>query len=82
VLCLAGQTTPTEEATRIVDAFLKPGSKRASRAAGKQNGDPNYPHGLSLRGVDPEIYEVIERERRRQQENIELIASETLRARR
>jgi glycine hydroxymethyltransferase len=34
------------------------------------------PTDLSLRGVDPEIAELIEHERQRQQENIELIASE------
>jgi glycine hydroxymethyltransferase len=77
VLCLAGETTPTEEAAKIVDAFLNARFEggRHERRVNKME-TRIIPTDLSLRGVDPEIYEVIERERRRQQENIELIASE------
>ena len=34
------------------------------------------PTDLTLRAVDPQIYQALEREKHRQQENIELIASE------
>ena len=77
VLCLAGNVTPPEEAKRIVDAFL---------AARFEGGRPErrfhkmetriIPTDYRLQAVDPEIARVIELERRRQQENIELIASE------
>ena len=77
VLCLAGQTTPAEEATKIVDAFLNARFEggRHERRVNKME-TRIIPTDYTLRGVDPEIYDVIERELRRQQENIELIASE------
>jgi len=77
VLCLAGETTPTDEAMKIVDTFLSARFEggRHERRVNKME-TRIIPTDLSLRGVDPEIYEVIERERQRQQENIELIASE------
>ena len=77
VLCLAGETTRTDEAMKIVDTFLSARFEggRHERRVNKME-TRIIPTDLSLRGVDPEIYEVIERERQRQQENIELIASE------
>jgi RpiB/LacA/LacB family sugar-phosphate isomerase len=77
VLCLAGESTRAEEATKIVDAFLNARFEggRHERRVNKME-TRIIPTDYTLRGVDPEIYEVIERERRRQQENIELIASE------
>ncbi|HSU55079.1 MAG TPA: ribose 5-phosphate isomerase B, partial [Candidatus Dormibacteraeota bacterium] len=77
VLCLAGQTTPRDEAARIVDAFLNARFEggRHERRVNKME-TRIIPTDLTLRGVDPEIYEAIEHERQRQQENIELIASE------
>ncbi len=77
VLCLSGRTTPPETARKIVDAFL--GAKfeggRHERRVLKMEDRP-VPPQLRLRSVDPAVAEVIEHERLRQQENIELIASE------
>ena len=77
VLCLAGKTTPPDEARKIVDAFL-----HAQFEGGRHERRVNkmetriIPTDLRLQAVDPEIAEAIEHERQRQQENIELIASE------
>jgi RpiB/LacA/LacB family sugar-phosphate isomerase len=77
VLCLAGKTTPVAAARQIVDAFLaaKFEGGRHERRVNKME-PRNIPYALKLKHVDPEIAEVIEHERLRQQENIELIASE------
>ena len=77
VLCLAGSTTPPEAAARIIDAFLKTSFEggRHERRINKME-TRIIPTDLRLQAVDPEIAEVIEHERQRQQENIELIASE------
>jgi RpiB/LacA/LacB family sugar-phosphate isomerase len=77
VICLAGKTTPPEEARRIVDAFLDArfeGGRHERRV--KKMEVRIIPTDLRLSAVDPEIAAVIEHERQRQQENIELIASE------
>jgi glycine hydroxymethyltransferase len=77
VLCLSGKTTKPEEARRIVDAFLG-----ARFEAGRHESEVKKmeiritPTDLRLRAVDPEVAAAIEHERQRQQENIELIASE------
>src|SRR3989440_4381752 len=77
ILCLAGKTTPLDQAARIVDAFL--GARfeggRHERRVNKME-IQIIPTDLRLRAVDPEIADVIENESARQQENIELIASE------
>jgi RpiB/LacA/LacB family sugar-phosphate isomerase len=77
VLCLAGRTTPPEQARQIIDAFLsaKFEGGRHERRVNKME-PRNIPGELRLKHVDPEVAEVIEHERLRQQENIELIASE------
>ena len=77
VLCLAGKTTSAETARKIVDAFLaaKFEGGRHERRVNKME-PRNPPTELKLKQVDPEIAEIIEHERIRQQENIELIASE------
>jgi len=77
VLCLAGKTTPAELAKKIVDAFLAAKfeggrHERRVRKLDVKLADP----ALRLRNVDPEIATVVDHERQRQQENIELIASE------
>lgn len=76
VLCLAGKGTDPAEAEKIVDAFLSSSFEggRHERRIGKLEvgGLPDLP----LRSVDPDVAHAIEEERRRQQENIELIASE------
>jgi RpiB/LacA/LacB family sugar-phosphate isomerase len=77
VLCLAAQSTGAEAARRIVDAFL--GARfeggRHERRVSKLEA-PLASQALRLASVDPEVAAAIERERRRLQENIELIASE------
>jgi RpiB/LacA/LacB family sugar-phosphate isomerase len=76
VLCLAGNTAP-ELAKKIFDAFFN-----AKFEGGRHERRVNKldfrlaPLQLRLRNVDPEIAEAIGREKLRQQENIELIASE------
>ena len=77
VLCLAGKTTPPEAAAKILDAFLSApfeGGRHERRLSKMET--RIIPTELRLQAVDPEIAEVIEHERLRQQENIELIASE------
>jgi RpiB/LacA/LacB family sugar-phosphate isomerase len=77
ILCLAGKGTAPDDAKRIVDAFLNSRFEggRHERRVGKMEARI-VPSDLRLRAVDPEIAEAIERERQRQQDNIELIASE------
>ncbi len=77
VLCLAGKTTSPDLAKKILDAFL--GAKfeggRHERRVRKM--DAKFaPANLRIANVDSEIASAIELERTRQQENIELIASE------
>jgi glycine hydroxymethyltransferase len=77
VLCLGGKGTEAEQAPRIVDAFL--GTRfeggRHERRVGKLE-SAGAMFDLRLRNVDPAIATAIEEERQRQQNNIELIASE------
>jgi glycine hydroxymethyltransferase len=77
VLCLAAQRTTAAEALEIVKAFTdaKFEGGRHARRVGKVESRPVAAH-LRLAKVDPEIARVIELECLRQQENIELIASE------
>ena len=77
VLCLAGSTTSPEQAKKMVDAFLHTPYEggRHLRRVNKME-IRIIPTDLRLQTVDPEIANAIERERQRQQENIELIASE------
>ena len=77
VLCLAGKKTSAELAKKILAAFI--GAKfeggRHERRVRKM--DTKFaPANLRLANVDPEIATAIDHERTRQQENIELIASE------
>jgi RpiB/LacA/LacB family sugar-phosphate isomerase len=77
VLCLAGTTTTPEQAARIVDVFLAThfeGGRHERRISKMET--RIIPTTLRLQAVDPEVALVIEHERQRQQENIELIASE------
>src|SRR5438093_3800292 len=77
VLCLAGKGTDPASAKRIVDAFLS-----ASFEGGRHERRVNKIEttvalmDLKLRAVDPEIADAINNELQRQQEKIELIASE------
>ncbi|MCL5096099.1 MAG: ribose 5-phosphate isomerase B [Candidatus Omnitrophica bacterium] len=77
VLCLSAQYTSPDRAKGIVDAFLGAqfeGGRHARRLS-KLESAASWLR-WQLKGVDPEIGEVIAQERQRQQENIELIASE------
>jgi RpiB/LacA/LacB family sugar-phosphate isomerase len=76
VICLAGDTNP-QTAAAIVDAFLQEpfdGGRHARRVNKVESMEG--PCFSKVRSVDPEIAAVIEQERTRQQQNIELIASE------
>ena len=77
ILCLGARFTPTAKALEIVDAFVAAtpsGDKHQRRVSKLESGlgDP----ARSLETVDFEIALAIQNEKRRQQENIELIASE------
>ena len=77
VLCLAGQGADPALARRIVDAFLNARFEGGRHERRVNKFEPNNAlMDLQLRHVDPEISQAIELERQRQQENIELIASE------
>jgi RpiB/LacA/LacB family sugar-phosphate isomerase len=77
VLCLAARTTPADLAQRIVDVFLNTPFEggRHERRVNKME-TQFVRRDLRLGTIDPEIAGAIEHERLRQQENIELIASE------
>ncbi|HMP82330.1 MAG TPA: ribose 5-phosphate isomerase B [Verrucomicrobiota bacterium] len=77
VLCLAGKTTPPDLANKIVDVFLAAQFEggRHERRVNKMEPHPVPPH-LRLKAIDPAIADTVDHERLRQQENIELIASE------
>ncbi len=77
VLCLSGKKTPPELGKKILEAFLNAefeGGRHERRVL--KLAAPAVPDRLRLRQVDPEIAAAINQERQRQQENIELIASE------
>jgi glycine hydroxymethyltransferase len=77
VLCLSGRFTPVDVAKQILDNFLNTEFEggRHERRVNKMETKMTSPE-LRLNRVDGEIANVIEHERLRQQENIELIASE------
>lgn len=77
VLCLSGKYTPADVALKIVEAFLDADFEggRHARRLGKTV-ELKGQQDLPLEAVDPEIAKAIDQEIRRQQENIELIASE------
>jgi RpiB/LacA/LacB family sugar-phosphate isomerase len=77
VLCLAGKGTEPDQAKKILDAFLSvsfEGGRHERRLNKLESGAGLM--DLPLESVDPEIANAINAERLRQQENIELIASE------
>jgi len=77
VLCLAGKGTNPETARRILDAFLSAGFEGGRHERRLNKIEPTVAlMDLKLRAVDPEIADAISAECQRQQENIELIASE------
>jgi glycine hydroxymethyltransferase len=77
VLCLAAGNTSTETAKKITDAFLNSRFEggRHERRVNKME-TQFIGRDFRLKTIDPEIAAAIDQERMRQQENIELIASE------
>lgn len=81
VLCLAGKSTSVEMAKSIVDAWLKTpfAGGRHARRVSKMN---KQAHPLSLlAAADPAVAAIVDAEQHRQQNNIELIASENFTSR-
>jgi glycine hydroxymethyltransferase len=77
VLCFSGKKTAFADAKKIIDAFLAAKFEGGRHERRVLKMDAKFPEAaLRLRNVDPQISEAIDHERRRQQENIELIASE------
>ncbi|MBX7210994.1 MAG: ribose 5-phosphate isomerase B [Verrucomicrobiaceae bacterium] len=81
VLCLSGRKTPADEAARIVEAWLAApfAGGRHARRVGKMNAN-GHPTEV-LEAADPAVAEIIRGEEKRQQEHIELIASENFTSR-
>ncbi len=78
ILCLGAGTTPPDRAVKILDIFLSTsfeGGRHQSRVNKMEIHNPT-PAPLRLRSVDPDIADALFLEKQRQQENIELIASE------
>jgi glycine hydroxymethyltransferase len=76
-LCLSGKKTPPEAAIKIVDAFINAKFEGGRHERRVLKMDTKFaPANLRLSHVDPDVAAAIEHERKRQQENIELIASE------
>jgi glycine hydroxymethyltransferase len=77
VLCLSGAKTSVEDAKKILETFIN-----AKFEGGRHERRVNKldlrlaPAQLRLRNVDSSVADAIDREKLRQQENIELIASE------
>jgi glycine hydroxymethyltransferase len=77
VLCLSGKKTSAELGKKILDAFINAKFEGGRHERRVLKMDAKFaPANLRLQNVDPEIATAIEHERQRQQENIELIASE------
>ena len=77
VLCLSGKKTSFEEARKILEAFLAAKFEGGRHERRVLKMDAKFaPAALRLRNVDPQVAAAIDREKSRQQENIELIASE------
>lgn len=77
ILCLGQRLTTPEQGVKILDAFLAAEFEggRHERRVNKLDSHFAAPE-WRLRNVDPAVSESVEHERLRQQENIELIASE------
>jgi glycine hydroxymethyltransferase len=76
VLCLGGRSMAMDQARAVLDAFLLAkfeGGRHEQRVAKLET--PPLGH-RSLPATDPDVAEAISRERLRQQEHLELIASE------
>ncbi|MGD1089116.1 MAG: ribose 5-phosphate isomerase B [Verrucomicrobiota bacterium] len=77
VLCLSGNKTSSEIGKKILDAFINTKFEGGRHERRVNKLDVRLaPAQLRMRNVDSAVSESIEHERLRQQENIELIASE------
>ena len=76
ILCLGARFLTAEQAGAIVDAFLESKFEGGRHQRRIEKIEAVSTATARLQSVDPEIAAVIENEQRRQQENIELIASE------
>src|SRR5208282_2732736 len=77
VLCLGATVTAPERAQKILQAFLAAqfdGGRHEQRLSKMEQTHPPLSHRLTT--IDPDVANAIFLERQRQQENIELIASE------
>jgi RpiB/LacA/LacB family sugar-phosphate isomerase len=77
VLCLGASIVPPERAKKILDAFLAAqfeGGRHERRIIKME--PSTTPLSLRLKTVDPDVANAVFLERQRQQDNIELIASE------
>ncbi len=81
ILCLSGKTTPEATAKEIVDTWLKTpfAGGRHGRRVDKMN--TQAPPLSILASADPAVAEIIRGEQHRQQDHIELIASENFTSR-
>ncbi len=75
ILCLGGKFVAPEQGKRIVDAFLT-AHFEGGRHERRVNKIETASGALKLEALDPEVAQSIRLEQDRQQENIELIASE------
>jgi RpiB/LacA/LacB family sugar-phosphate isomerase len=77
VLCLSGKKTSAELGKKILAAFIGAQFEGGRHERRVRKMDAKFaPANLRLANVDPEVAASVEHERVRQQENIELIASE------
>ncbi len=76
VLCLGAKTTPPQQAARILQAFLQADFEGGRHERRLHKLEDQVHPDYTLEAVDPALAGIIHSERRRQQENIELIASE------
>jgi glycine hydroxymethyltransferase len=76
ILVLGAKFTPAARAPQLVDAFLGTAFEGGRHERRVLKMEPASAPSLQLAAVDPAIAAVVERERLRQQQNIELIASE------
>ncbi len=76
ILCLGGKETSPEQARQIVEAFLNARFEGGRHERRVTKLEPAGAIKLKLRNVDPEVSQAVGMENQRQQENIELIASE------
>ncbi len=76
VLCLGAMTTPPELVGSLLDAFLESEFEGGRHERRVNKLEARSDMSRTLENTDPEIAQIIGNERCRQQENIELIASE------